>query len=91
MTVIASSGASLIFLAQNTVKNSGMKGPLNRLLGMGPSNGYSAFKCLTYCGDVCFLEPYMPSRFTRKFEYDQLYVGNPNIRLGHIDSLIDDT
>src|SRR4051812_42179579 len=26
----------------------------------------------------CWIEPYTPSRFTRQFGYDQLYVGNPN-------------
>src|SRR3954465_12091460 len=26
----------------------------------------------------CWVEPYTPSRFTRQFGYDQLYIGNPN-------------
>jgi len=30
------------------------------------------------CGDNCYLEPYLPRHFARKFGYDQLYVGNPN-------------
>ena len=27
------------------------------------------------------LEPYMSCRFARQFGYDQLYIGNPNLRL----------
>jgi len=29
-------------------------------------------------GNICTIEPYMPSRFARQFGYDQLYVRNPN-------------
>jgi len=32
----------------------------------------------------------MPSSFARQFEYDQLYVDNPNPDLRYIGSLIDD-
>ena len=35
------------------------------------------------CGDDCYLEPYLPSCFAKQFGYDQLYVGNPNPRLGY--------
>jgi len=38
--------------------------------------------------DICYLEPYVPSRFARQFEYDQLYVGNPNTSLVFMGSLI---
>jgi len=41
------------------------------------------------CGDICYLESYVPSRFARQFEYDQLYVNNLNLCLEHIGSLID--
>ena len=34
-----------------------------------------------YQGNVCSIEPYMLRRFTRQFEYDQLYVWNPNTGL----------
>jgi len=40
-------------------------------------------------GDICYLEPYVPSQFSRQFEYDQLYVGNPNTNLAFMGSLID--
>ena len=40
-------------------------------------------------GDTCYLEPYVPSRFARQFVYDQLYVGNPNLNLSFMGSLID--
>jgi len=40
-------------------------------------------------GDTCYLEPYVPSRFARQFGYDQLYVGNPNLNLAFLGSLID--
>jgi len=40
-------------------------------------------------GDICYLEPYVPCRFARQFGYDQLYVGNPNINLAFMGSLID--
>jgi len=40
-------------------------------------------------GDICYLEPYVPSRFARQFGYDQLYVGNPNLDLAFMGSLID--
>ena len=40
-------------------------------------------------GDSCYLEPYVPSRFARQFGYDQLYVGNPNLNLAFMGSLID--
>jgi len=39
--------------------------------------------------DTCYLKPYVPSRFARQFGYDQLYVGNPNISLAFMGSLID--
>jgi len=32
-----------------------------------------------YCEDDCYLEPYLPSHFARQFDYNQLYVGNPNL------------
>jgi len=35
------------------------------------------------------LEPYVSSRFTHQFGYDQLYVGNPNSSLAFMGSLID--
>jgi len=35
------------------------------------------------------LEPYVISRFARQFRYDQLYVGNPNLNLAFMGSLID--
>ena len=35
------------------------------------------------------MEPYVPSRFARQFGYDQLYVGNPNLNLAFMGSLID--
>ena len=44
-----------------------------------------------HCGDVCYLKPYVPSRFARQFGYDQLYVGNPNACLAFMGSLIDCT
>ena len=40
-------------------------------------------------GDTCYLESYVPSRFTHQFGYDQLYVGNPNTNLAFLRSLID--
>ena len=40
-------------------------------------------------GDICYLEPYVPSRFARQFEYDQLYGGNLNLCLAFMGSLID--
>ena len=40
-------------------------------------------------GNTCYLEPYIPSRFARQFGYDQLYVGNPNLNLAFLGSLID--
>ena len=40
-------------------------------------------------GDTCYLEPYVPSRFSHQFGYDQLYVGNPNTNLAFMGSLID--
>ena len=39
--------------------------------------GYLVFRQ----GYTCTIEPYMPSRFARQFDYDQLYVDNPNTRL----------
>ena len=39
--------------------------------------------------DTCYLEPYVPSRFSRQFRYDQLYVGNLNTNLAFMGSLID--
>ena len=41
------------------------------------------------CEDLCFLEPYLPSRFARQFGYDQLYVGGPNYSLEYEGNLID--
>ena len=41
------------------------------------------------CGDDCYLESYLSSRFFRQFGYDQLHVGNPNPRLGCTENLID--
>jgi len=32
-------------------------------------------------GDICYLEPYVPSRFACQFGYDHLYVGNLNTSL----------
>ena len=40
-------------------------------------------------GDTCYLELYVPSRFARRFGYDQLYVGNLNTNLAFMGSLID--
>ena len=40
-------------------------------------------------GDICFLEPYVLSRFARQFRYDHLYVGNQNTSLAFMESLID--
>ena len=40
-------------------------------------------------GDICYLEPYIPNRFTRQFGYDQLYVSNLNTSLAFMGSLID--
>jgi len=37
----------------------------------------------------CCLEPYLFSRFVRQFGFDQLYIGNPNPRLGYMGSMID--
>jgi len=39
--------------------------------------------------DVCYWEPFVPSHFARQFGYDQLYVGNPNVNLAFMGSLID--
>ena len=50
---------------------------------------YQAFHLVYQYGDVCHLEPYLPSRFARQFGNDQLYVGNPNPRLGYMGSMID--
>ena len=41
-------------------------------------------------GDVSYLELYLPSYFARQFDYDQLYIGYLNPRLGYVRSLIDD-
>ena len=41
------------------------------------------------CSDDCYLESYLPSHFARQFRYDQVYIGNPNPRLGYVGSLID--
>jgi len=41
------------------------------------------------CGDVCHLEPYLPSRFDRQFGYENLYIGNPHPQLEYMGSLID--
>ena len=43
------------------------------------------------CGKDCYLEPYLSSRFARQFDYNQLYVGNPNPKLGCTKSLINGT
>ena len=32
-------------------------------------------------GNVCTIEPYLPSQFARQFGYDKLFVGNPNLGL----------
>ena len=32
-------------------------------------------------GNVCTIEPYLPSWFACQFGYDQLYAGNPNLGL----------
>jgi len=54
------------------------RGVFERLVSNRPSN-------LVYrSGDTCYLEPYVPSQFVRQFEYDQLYVGNPNTNLAFI-------
>ena len=51
-------------------------GTFRWLVTIGPSN-------LVYkCRDDCYLEPYLPCRFVSQFGYDQLYVCNPNPRLG---------
>ena len=41
------------------------------------------------CGDICYLESYVPSHFARQFGYGQLHVGNPNPHLAFMGSLID--
>jgi len=41
------------------------------------------------CGDIYYLEPYVPSCFDRQFGDDQLYIGNPNTHLAFMGSLID--
>jgi len=40
-------------------------------------------------GDSCTIEPYMSSHFARQFDYDQLYVGNPNTGLRFSDNLFE--
>jgi len=47
--------------------------------------GYLVFRQ----GKSCFIEPYFPCRFARQFGYDQLYVGNPNLRLSHAGDLFE--
>jgi len=59
------------------------QGPFRWLISIQPSH------LLCCLGDTCLLEPYVLSRFARQFGYDQLYVGNPNTKLGFEGSLID--
>ena len=40
-------------------------------------------------GDICYLDPYVRSRFARQFGYDQLYADNLNTTLAFMGSLID--
>lgn len=42
-----------------------------------------------HLGSICYIDPYFLYRFTRQFEYDQLYIGNPSSSLNYEDSLID--
>jgi len=41
--------------------------------------------------DSCMIEPYMPNHFARQFDYDQLYVGNPNTGLRFSSNLFEST
>jgi len=64
------------------------------LLGQGTFNWLVNIRLshsLYRCENVIFLESYVPYIFVRHFGYDQLYVGNPNPRLGRTSSLIDGT
>lgn len=40
-------------------------------------------------GNVYYIEPYYPSRFSRQFIYDQLYVENPNTSINSVGNLFE--
>ena len=40
-------------------------------------------------GNSCLIETYFPCRFARQFGYDQLYIGNPNLRLSSSGTLFE--
>jgi len=66
-----------------------------RFIDLPSSDGFTSLSIGVFCwlmniwpgylvfrqGNICSIEPYMPSRFTHQFGYDQLYVGNQNIGL----------
>ncbi|ONK73102.1 uncharacterized protein A4U43_C04F27240 [Asparagus officinalis] len=58
-------------------------GYFNWLVNIRP--GYLTFQV----GNQCFIELYLPCRFTRQFGYDQLYVGNPRQQLRTHGGLVD--
>ena len=47
--------------------------------------GYLVFRQ----GKSCTIKPYMPSWFARQFEYDQLYIENPNSSLRFNENLFE--
>src|SRR4051812_5802027 len=63
---------SFVDLAGDDRSNMLAPGPFTRLLNI--RSEYHLFRQET----ECWIESYTPSRFARQFEYDQLYVGNPN-------------
>jgi len=86
-----SSGASLTFQMLGTMKNFATSETGYLHWGQGIFKWLVSIRSshLIYrFGDVCYLEPYVPSRFARQFGYDQLYVGNPNSRLAFMGRLI---
>jgi len=48
-------------------------------------SGYLIF----WQGDSCTIESYMPSHFARQFDYNQLYVGNPNTGICFSENLFE--
>jgi len=84
------SGASPLFPVLDMMKNSKMWGMEDLRLGMAYSSGWSVSISLSVSLRRYMLSrAYIPSRFARQFGYDQLYVGNPNLRLAFMGSLID--
>ena len=70
----------------DTVKSFTMSETEDLHLGKVYSSGWS----IVYrCGDICYLELYVPSHFACQFGYDELYIGNPNPYLAFMGSLID--